>query len=163
MKGVMSSQLAGWLGALVIGYCILNPMDGKKFCLEEIERCVVEGGMSGIKLWCAVIMSNPKVDCIAERSAELRIPILQHTWYKTVEKGRWESCPADVAECAKAAGLDDLLAFIRSHEPPAAICRHGGRDLSHTRESYVLLCRERRMLAGTRGYACEAQMHSFSL
>jgi len=86
---------------LVIGYCTLNPMHGKRFCLEEIERCVVQGGMSGIKLWCAVIMSNAKVDCIAERAAELRIPILQHTWYKTVRKLRWESCPADVAECAR--------------------------------------------------------------
>lgn len=38
---------------------------------------------------------------------------------------------------------------------------HTVDDLQH--ESYVLLCRERRMLAGTRGYACEAEMRSFAL
>jgi isopenicillin-N N-acyltransferase-like protein len=76
---------------------------------------------------------------------------------------RRESMTAYAAKVGTSATLDDLLAFVRSHEPPAAICRHGGKDLSHTRESYVLLCRERRMLAGTRGYACKAEMHSFSL
>jgi len=76
---------------------------------------------------------------------------------------RRQSMAAFAERVGTSANLDDLLAFVRSHEPPGAICRHGGRDLSHTRESYVLLCRERRMLAGTRGYACEAQMHSFAL
>jgi len=95
-------------------------------------------------------------------------PTLQQVQTGTPEKmeesaRRRETMAAFAAKVGTSANLDDLLAFIRSHEPPAAICRHGGKDLSHTRESYVILCREQRMLVGTRGYACEAQMHSFSL
>jgi len=76
---------------------------------------------------------------------------------------RRETMAAFAARVGTSATMDDLLDFIRWHSPSAAVCRHGGEDGSHTRESYVLLCRERRMLAGTRGYACEAQMHSFSV
>ena len=76
---------------------------------------------------------------------------------------RRENMAAFAAKVGTSATMHDFVAFVRWHGPPAAVCRHGGKDGSHTRECYVLLCRERRMLAGTRGYACEAQMHSFSL
>ncbi|MCK4627697.1 MAG: hypothetical protein KAT56_01775 [Sedimentisphaerales bacterium] len=78
-------------------------------------------------------------------------------------QGRRETMANFAAKVGTSASMDDLLAFNRSHGSPAAICRHGGKDGSHTRESYVLLCRERRMLASTRGYPCKAEIHSFSL
>ncbi len=78
-------------------------------------------------------------------------------------KGRRETMARFAAKVGASASMDDLLSFIRSHGLPTAICRHGGKDISHTRESYVLLCCERRMLASTRGYACETEMRSFSL
>jgi len=78
-------------------------------------------------------------------------------------QGRRETMANFAAKVGTSATINDLLAFNRSHGPPASICRHGGKDGSHTRESYVLLCRERRMLASTRGYPCKAEIHSFSL
>ena len=76
---------------------------------------------------------------------------------------RRETMANFAAKVGTSATIDDLLAFNRSHGSPAAICRHGGKDGSHTRESYVLLCRERRMLATTSGYPCKAEVRSFSL
>ncbi len=95
-------------------------------------------------------------------------PSLQEVQVRPPERNgesgrRRETMRRFAANVGTSATLDDLLGFVRSHGSPAAICRHGGEDLSHTRESYVLLCRERRMLAGTRGYACRAEMQSFSL
>ena len=95
-------------------------------------------------------------------------PSLREVMTKTPKQikerqGRRETMARFAAKVGTSASMDDLLAFNRSHGPPAAICRHGGKDSAHTRESYVLLCRERRMLASTRGYPCETEMRSFSL
>jgi len=95
-------------------------------------------------------------------------PSLREVMTKTPKQikesqGRRETMANFAASVGTSATIDDLLSFSRIHRPPASICRHGGKDGSHTRESYVLLCRERRMLATTRGYPCKAEVRSFSL
>jgi len=83
----------------VIGFCYVNPNDADE-SMQEIERCVVEGGMAGIKLWQACKASDRRVDPIAQRAAELGVPILQHAWYNVLGNGETESTPADVAQMA---------------------------------------------------------------
>jgi predicted TIM-barrel fold metal-dependent hydrolase len=83
----------------VIGFCYLNPRYPEEG-LREIERCIVREGMAGIKLWQACKASDARIDAVAEKAAELGVPILQHAWYKLGGNGPDESTPADVAAMA---------------------------------------------------------------
>lgn len=83
----------------VVGFCYVNPRHREE-ALAEIERCVAEGAMTGIKLWQACRASDARVEPIARRAAELRIPILQHAWYNARGNGANESTPAEVAALA---------------------------------------------------------------
>jgi hypothetical protein len=56
--------------------------------------------MRGIKLLVSCPASDVRVDPIAVRAAELRAPILQHSWYKRDGQMPNESTPADVAALA---------------------------------------------------------------
>ena len=85
----------------VSGFCFLNPQHGPAFLREEIGRCVVEGGLRGIKLWVAVNARDKRLDPIMERAAELRIPVLHHAWYKTQDRQPNESDPSDIAHLAR--------------------------------------------------------------
>jgi len=82
----------------VIGLCYVNPLYPDE-ALQEIDRCL-EAGMAGIKLLIACKASDERVDPIAARAAELRLPILQHAWYKRDGQSENESTPADVAALA---------------------------------------------------------------
>jgi len=85
---------------ILIGFCYVNPRH-KEESLDEIERCIVAGGMKGIKLWISQKASDPVVDPVMERAAALGVPVLQHAWYKTTGNYPDESTPADVAEMAR--------------------------------------------------------------
>jgi len=83
----------------VLRFCYVNPRYPDD-SMKEIERCVVRGGMAGIKLWIACSARDKRVDAIAQRAAELRVPILQHAWYNARGQKPNESTPADVAAMA---------------------------------------------------------------
>src|SRR4051812_23625762 len=51
--------------------------------LAEIDRCVRDGPMVGIKLWVADRCRDEHIDPIIRRAAELKAVIFQHTWRKT--------------------------------------------------------------------------------
>lgn len=99
----------------VMGFVYLNPNDTRG-SLAEMDRCVRDGPMIGVKLWIALECSRPELDPIAERAAELHIPILQHAYWRTTENLPGESSPADVA----------LLAA--RHPNVSFICAHSGND-----------------------------------
>jgi predicted TIM-barrel fold metal-dependent hydrolase len=83
--------------------------------LREIDRCIRNGPMVGIKLWVAKRASDPALDAIADAAAELGAPILQHAWFKTDGTQQTdESTPADVA------------ALARRHPRTQFICAHSG-------------------------------------
>jgi len=84
----------------ISGLCYLNPAHGAAFCLEEMDRCVVRGGMIGVKLWVAVHARRPELDPILARAGALGVPVLHHAWYKTVGHVAQESDPADIAALA---------------------------------------------------------------
>ncbi|MDP6556488.1 MAG: amidohydrolase family protein [Pirellulaceae bacterium] len=84
--------------------------------LKEIERCIADGPMVGIKLWVARKCSNEALDPIIARCGELNAAIYQHTWLKTQGNYEGESTPMDLA----------LLAARHSTVP--IICGHTGGD-----------------------------------
>ncbi|MCW0221418.1 MAG: amidohydrolase [Prosthecobacter sp.] len=69
--------------------------------LAELERCVANGPMVGIKLWIAERCTSPDLDPLISRAAELKAVIFQHTWFKTMENQPGESTPADMATLAQ--------------------------------------------------------------
>lgn len=68
--------------------------------LKEIDRCVREGPMVGLKLWVASRCDSPEADALVRRAAELKAVVLQHTWIKTGGNLAGESTPMDLARLA---------------------------------------------------------------
>ena len=77
-------------------FCYVNPMYPSQ-SVDEIERCVGEGKMCGVKLWVARKATDRGLDPILEKATSLDVPVLQHAWIKTMGNLEGESFPADVA------------------------------------------------------------------
>ncbi len=99
----------------VLGLVYVNPKHTAA-SLSEIDRCVMDGPMVGIKLWIAMRCHRPELDPIVRRSVDLQIPVLQHCYWRTEENLPGESTPADMA------------ALARRHPDARFICAHTGND-----------------------------------
>lgn len=97
------------------GFVYVSPKHVKE-SLEEIERCIKNGPMVGIKLWVAQKADAVEMDPIIQRAHELKAVIFQHTWWKVVGLLPGESTPIDVATLA-----------VR-HPTVPLICGHTGGD-----------------------------------
>lgn len=97
------------------GFVYLNPKYVRE-SLDEINRCIRDGPMVGVKLWVAEKCSAKDLDPIVERAAELKAVIFQHTWFKAGGNLPGESTPLDIAELAK------------RHPSIPLICGHTGGD-----------------------------------
>lgn len=97
------------------GFVYVNPKHTEA-SLSEIERCVANGPMVGVKLWVAHRCSAAELDPIIRRAAELKAVIFQHTWMKVGGNDPGESTPLDMAELA-----------LRHPDVPL-ICGHTGGD-----------------------------------
>lgn len=97
------------------GFVYLNPKHTQA-SIDELNRCVADGPMVGVKLWVAEKCNSPALDPIVRRAAELRAPIYQHTWLKITGNLPGESTPMDLAELA------------RRHPDAQFICGHSGGD-----------------------------------
>src|SRR3954453_19649347 len=62
----------------LIGFVYLNP-NHLQSSLDELNRCVRDGPMAGIKLWVAKRASARELDPIVDRASELKAVIFQHT------------------------------------------------------------------------------------
>ena len=93
------------------GFVYLNPKHEKE-SLEELDRCVRDGPMVGVKLWVAVRCNDKRLDPIVRRAAELKAPILQHTFTKVAGNLPGESTPAQLAELA---ARHPEASFIAAH------------------------------------------------
>lgn len=92
-----------WMRArpdVYLGFCYLNPAHDPEFLRDEAERCCAEG-MCGIKLWIAVKTTDPRLDAVMDIARRHRVPVLQHSWYKTTMAYPDESTPAEVAELGR--------------------------------------------------------------
>ncbi len=97
------------------GFVYLNPKH-REASLAELDRCVRDGPMVGVKLWVAEHCNSPDLDPIIERAAELKAPVLQHTYLKIAGNLPGESTPMDLAELAA------------RHPQATLICGHTGAD-----------------------------------
>jgi uncharacterized protein len=84
--------------------------------LAEIERCITNGPMVGIKLWIAAKCADEQIDPIIKRCSELKAAIFQHTWIKATGNEPGESSP------------DDLIRLATRHPGVPLICGHTGGD-----------------------------------
>ncbi len=98
-------------GGRVLGLAYLNPKHTRE-SLDELDRCVRDGPLVGVKLWIAVRCHESCLDPIAERAAQLRAPILQHTWLKVAGNLPGESTPEDLAVLA---ARHPTASFIAAH------------------------------------------------
>jgi uncharacterized protein len=98
----------------VLGFVYLNPRHQRE-SLAEMDRCVRDGQMVGVKLWIAMRCGRPELDPIVRRAVDLKIPILQHAWDK-IENLPGESNTADVA------------ALAARHPDASFLCAHTGGD-----------------------------------
>jgi predicted TIM-barrel fold metal-dependent hydrolase len=86
--------------ARVFGFVYLSAKHIER-SLSELERCVANGPMVGVKLWVAQRCNVPEIDPIIARAAELKAVIFQHTWFKTNGNYEGESTPAHLVELAQ--------------------------------------------------------------
>ena len=85
--------------------------------LQEFDRCVRDGPMVCIGELEADRRCNVReMDSIAERAAQFKLPILQHTWLKVGGNDPGESSPYDLVELAQ------------RHPKVQFICAHTGGD-----------------------------------
>jgi len=97
------------------GFVYLNPKHTQA-SLDELNRCVRDGPMVGVKLWVAQHCNAAELDPIVTRATELKSLIFQHTWLKVTGNLPGESTPMDLAELAA------------RHPEAALICGHSGGD-----------------------------------
>jgi predicted TIM-barrel fold metal-dependent hydrolase len=97
------------------GLVYLNP-NHTQASLDELNRCVRDGPMVGVKLWVAQRCNAPELDPLITRAAELKAPVLQHTWLKITGNLPGESTPMDLAELAA------------RHPQATLVCGHTGGD-----------------------------------
>ncbi len=96
------------------GFCYVSG-EHLEASLAEIERCVASGPMVGVKLWVARRASEPELDALVARAAELDAVILQHTWFKT-----------DGTQLPGESTSTDLAVLARRHPRARFICGHSG-------------------------------------
>lgn len=97
------------------GFVYINPKHPKE-SLDEINRCIADGPMVGVKLWVAEKANLPALDPLVQRITELKAVVFQHTWIKVTGNLPGESTPMD------------LVALARRHPSARIICGHTGGD-----------------------------------
>ncbi len=97
------------------GFVYLSPMH-LAASLAEMDRCIRDGPMVGVKLWVARRCDCPEVDRIVERATELKALVFQHTWIKSTGNLAGESTPLDLA------------AVAARHPEVPLVCGHSGGD-----------------------------------
>ncbi len=99
----------------VFGFVYLNPQYPVE-CLRELDRCVMNGPMIGVKLWMSMRCNHRNLDAIVRRATSLGVPILQHVYQRTTKNKDGESSPAD------------LSVLANRHPEAVFIAAHTGND-----------------------------------
>ncbi len=80
------------------GLCYVNPR--LETAAEEVRRCL-EAGMVGVKLWVSVRYDDRRVESIARLAGAAGVPVLLHSWRKSLGQLEHESTPDEVAYLAR--------------------------------------------------------------
>jgi len=78
--------------------------------IKELDRCVKNGPMIGVKLWVASRCNDPAIDPIIQHAAKLNALVYQHTWFKSGGNLVGESTPSDLALLAERHPTAQLIA-----------------------------------------------------
>lgn len=113
-------------GESLLPFCFVNPISPTD-AVNEIDRCIGQEHMVGIKLWISLRATDKRLDPIMERATELGVPVLQHAWLNTLGNGPGESYPSDVADMAR---RHPSATIIMAHMYAAT--RHGLDDIRDT-------------------------------
>ena len=81
------------------GYCYVSPRHPDA-SIAEMDRCIRDGPMVGIKLWVAARPTAPGARELIEHATALRAVVFQHTWLKRSGNLPGESTPYDLASVA---------------------------------------------------------------
>lgn len=98
-----------------MGFVYLNPIHTQA-SLDELNRCVRDGPMVGVKLWVAQHCDSALLDPLVARAAALGAPVFQHTWLKISGNLPGESTPQEIATLAG------------RHPEATFFCGHSGGD-----------------------------------
>jgi predicted TIM-barrel fold metal-dependent hydrolase len=99
----------------ILGMVYVNPKQIQG-SLAEMDRCVREGPMVGVKLWIALECRRPELDPIVRRAVELKVPLLQHAYDRVAGNMPGES------------GCSDVAILAARHPDASFICSHTGND-----------------------------------
>lgn len=84
---------------LVEGYCYVNPAHAN--AADVLKKGIEQYGMSGMKLWVATFCDDPRVFPLVELCIGYNVPILIHSFYKTVGQLEHETTGVHVARLAE--------------------------------------------------------------
>ena len=84
--------------------------------LRELDRCVCDGPMVGVKFLLAAVCTEPRREPVVRRIAELKVPVLHHTFFRFGGPWPGESTPSD------------LVALAAKHPDVSFLCGHSGAD-----------------------------------
>ena len=106
---------------VILGQCFIDP-GHIRFAQDEITRCVVNGGMIGLKFYHQYRMDDTVFYPVIERCAELGVPMLMHAGHATD--------PEVIAEQPRGSGADHFIAPARLYPEAVFIVGHigGGGD-----------------------------------
>lgn len=97
------------------GFVYVNP-NHTQASIDEINRCIRDGPMIGLKFWVAEHCNAPALDPLIALAIEIKAVVFQHTWIKATGNLPGESTPMDLAELAA------------RHPEASFICGHTGGD-----------------------------------
>lgn len=106
---------------VILGQCFIDP-GHIRFAQDEITRCIVDGGMMGLKFYHQYTMDDSVFHPVFERCAELGVPILMHAGHATDEE--------TLASQPRLSGADHFIEPARLYPDTVFIIGHlgGGGD-----------------------------------
>jgi uncharacterized protein len=134
-----------------LGYAFIDPFSDVPACMDEIDRCVRNGPMVGLKFEYDTIRHPNEqpgaptygifrdlsfLDPIIQRAGELNAVVMHHTWINSLG-------PEDIAESTPM----EVAALARRHPSVTMICGHTGgnwelgiRAIRSVKNVYADLC-----------------------